>query len=119
MKKQKPPVGRYFRQPGPPPGQIALIPLRRLAPFVERTVGGRRHELLERVKLQSVAFLQHFPIEVWPQFRFHEVRGCGHGLGPELADEPHHPRHRCGEPRHVAFVAVIPAEVQVTVGAVE
>ena len=43
----------------------------------------------------------------------------GHGLRPELGDEPRHARHRPQEPGEVALVAVVPAEVEVAVRAVE
>ncbi|NDD98525.1 MAG: hypothetical protein EBZ93_13735 [Actinobacteria bacterium] len=60
-----------------------------------------------------------FPIEIGPLFRFHEVRGLGHGLSPELADELHKTRHQGGEAGEVPLLSVIPTEIEVTVGALQ
>ncbi len=45
--------------------------------------------------------------------------GLGHGLGPELGHEADHAGEGGGEAGQVPLVAVVPAEVEVAVGAVE
>ena len=62
---------------------------------------------------------QAIPVQVGPPFWLAEVGRLGHGLGAELGDESHLAGKEAGEPGEVAFVAVVPAEIQVAVGAVE
>ena len=59
------------------------------------------------------------PIEVGPVGRVDEVGCLGHRLGAELGHEAHDARKARGESLDIADVAVVPAEVQVTVGAVQ
>ena len=88
-------------------------------PRAERRVLGRGHVLVEAPLLERVGAAEPLPVEVGPALRLEEVGGLGHGLGAELADPAHEAGQPAGEVGQVALVAVVPAEVEVRVGAVE
>ena len=99
--------------------EIGLVPLGGLAPRVERGVVGGRHPPIEDVPLEPVVALEPLPVEVGPAIRLEEVVALGHSLGPELGHEPHEPGDGAGQGRQLPLVTVVPAEVQVAIGAVE
>src|SRR4051794_20772224 len=96
-----------------------LVPLRRDTPLVEGRVLRRRYVAIEARLLQAVALAQRLPVEVWPSFRFAERGVVGHGLRAELRHEANEARQRRTQLGQVAFLAPVPAEVEVTVGSVE
>ena len=103
MKKQKPPVGRYFSRRSVSMwwrSSVGLVALRRLAPRVERGVVGAAARTSRTHALAGRGARPARPSRGRGQ-RSGSMKSAvvGHGLGAELADEAHHPRHRRGEAR--------------------
>ncbi len=94
-----------------------LVVLGRVAPRGERVEERGRDVLVEVELLQRVVLEEIVPVEVGPPLRLHEVRGVGYRLRAELGDEAGEARHRPECRCQTVHPAVVPAEVEVRVGA--
>ena len=69
--------------------------------------------------LHAEFVFQVLPIENGPCRSINEFCRFGNRLRAKFAHKAHEARDLRGEAREVTFIAVVPAEVQVTVGAIE